>query len=157
MKKILNLIGCVAFCFILSACSKAEVEEKTLTCTLHKKDVINNYELNSTYKVYAKGDAVNKVETTEIVTSDSATVIDYFEETLNSTYKAMNDAYGGYDYEITKEEGKVTSITIINYNELNLNQLANDDASMKLILNDNNQVTVNGLTSLYQQMGAECN
>ena len=154
-KKILGIVGCIALIPFLSGCEK-QAEEKIITCTLYKKDVVSNYELNSTYKVYAKGKVVNKVETTEIINSESDYIIEYFEETLKTTYSAMDKAYGGYDIEVTKEGNKVTSVTTINYNELNIDQLAKDEASIKAILTKDNKVSLDGIKSLYEQMGAEC-
>lgn len=153
MKKFLTILGFSALAITLVGCG---AKEKTFTCTLYKKDVINNYELTSTYKVYATGDVVDKVETTEFVKSDNALMIDYFEETLEKSYKSMNEAYGGYDNKITKEELELTSITTVDYNNMNIDQLVKDDSSMKSIVNDNNKITVEGIKNLYEQLGAEC-
>ena len=154
IRNILGVIGCFAIALTLSGCTNEE--ERTITCTMYKKDVINNYELNSTYKVYAKGDVVNKVKTTEEVNSADELILDYFEETLDTNYSAMDEAYGGYEFEITRETGKIRSVTTIDYSKMNLKQLAKDDASIKAILNDDEKITVKGITNLYKQMGAEC-
>lgn len=153
LKKIFVVLGCSTLALTLVGCG---AKEKTFTCTLYKKDVINNYELTSTYKVYATGDVVDKVETTEFVKSDNALMIDYFEETLEKSYKSMNEAYGGYDNKITKEELELTSITTIDYSNMDIAQLIKDDSSMKSIVNNNNKITVEGIKSLYEQLGAEC-
>lgn len=155
-KNILCIAVCLTLALTLSGCGEKKLEERTLTCTLYQKNVINNYELNSTYKIYATGEVVNKVETTEVVNSDDETVIDYFEETLDTSYTSMNNAYGGYDYNITRENGTLTATTTIDYNEMDLEQLATDDASMKAIINEDKKITIEGIKSLYEQMGAEC-
>lgn len=154
MKKKFVILGCSILALTLVGCG---AEEKTFTCTLYKKDVINNYELNSTYKVYATGDVVNKVETTEVVKSNEKSVIDSFEETLEKTYKAMDEAYGGYENKITKEELELTSITTIDYNNMDIEQLIKDDASMKAIVNKDKKITIEGIKNVYEQLGAECN
>lgn len=163
MKKVRKIFGiticAVAVLLLVSGCGSKQAvaaEEKTLSCTLHRRDVINNYELDSTYVVYYKNNVVNKVKTTEVVSSSDQTIIDYFKETLDSSYSAMDKAYGGYEYTITPEDGKVTSITSIDYTKINMDQLIKDDASIKSIVNSKNQITVNGIKKLYQQMGAEC-
>lgn len=152
-KKIPIILVCMTIALILVGCGP---QEKTFTCTLYKKDVINNYELNSTYKVYVKGDTVNKVETTEIVKSNDKSKIDYFEETLEKTYKAMDKAYGGYENKIKKEDLKLTSVTVVDYNNMNIDQLIKDDSSMKSIVNKNKKITVDGIKNIYEQLGAEC-
>ena len=141
------ILGCSILALTLVGCG---AEEKTFTCTLYKKDVINNYELNSTYKVYATGDVVNKVETTEVVKSNEKSVIDSFEETLEKTYKAMDEN------KITKEELELTSITTIDYNNMDIEQLIKDDASMKAIVNKDKKITIEGIKNVYEQLGAEC-
>ncbi|MBE6152121.1 MAG: DUF1307 domain-containing protein [Firmicutes bacterium] len=155
VKKILGIVSCLLFViFLVSGCGTEE--EKTLSCALYRKDVVSNYELNSTYEIYYTGDVVNRVETVEVVSSSDESIIDLFETTLNSTYESMNDAYGGYDFTVTKEAGKVTATTKIDYTKLDLEQLIKDDSSMKSIVNNDNQITVDGIKKLYEQTGAEC-
>lgn len=154
-KGILGLVSCLLFVVLLvSGCGTEE--EKKLSCTLYRKDVVNNYELDSTYVVYYKGDVVNRVETTEVISSSDDAILELFDSSLNSTYEAMNNAYGGYDYTVTKAEGKVTSVTKIDYTTLNLEQLVTDDSSIKSIVNEDNQITIDGIKQLYEQTGAEC-
>ncbi len=155
MKKILKSCLIIVMVMMLVGCSSPE-EEKTVTCTLHKNDVINNYELNSTYEVKSKGEVVTNVTSTEVVTSDSEEILSYFEETLNNTYKTMNDTYGGYDVNITNADGKVTSVAKIDYSKLNIEQLVKDDPSMKNAVNDKNELTLTGIKSMYSAMGITC-
>lgn len=83
-------------------------------------------------------------------------VLTLFEDKINSTYKAMSDAYGGYNYSVTNTSSKVTATTAIDYTELNLKQLVQDDSSMKFIVNDKNEITLEGIKFLYIQMEAQC-
>ena len=156
MKNILKSCLVIVMVIMLAGCGSVKDEEKTITCTLHKNDVINNYELNSTYEVKAKGEVVTNVTSTEVVSSNSADILSYFEETLNSTYKTMNDTYGGYDVNITNADGKVTSVAKIDYSKLNIEQLVKDDPSMKNAVNDKNELTVTGIKSMYSAMGITC-
>jgi len=107
MKKILG-IGLAAVCVLglATGCGASE-EQKTMTCTLERKDVTNGYELASTYKVYYTGKAVDKVETVETVTSDDDEILETFKTTLNTTYDSMNKAYGGYTFNVTKKDKEV--------------------------------------------------
>ena len=155
MKKVFAFGGAFCALLILTACGTTK-KEGTVSCTLHQKNVLANYELDSTYKIYYQGDVVNKVETVEVIASDDAEVLSLFEDTLNTTYKTMNDTYGGYDYSVKNESNKVTATTTIDYTKLDLLQLVQDDTSMKSIVNADNKITLDGIKSLYTQMGAEC-
>ena len=151
MKKILLLIPTIFLCMVGCGTVKSGV----ITCTLTRNDVINNYKLESTYNINYLGETVEYVETKEVVTSDSSDVLDYFEETLNDTYSKMNEAYGGYDYEITNDNGVVISTVRINYNSMDVKQLSQDEPTLKPYIS-NNKLLTKGIQSMYEQMGAAC-
>ena len=102
MKNILEFLAVFSFVIILAGCT-SKTEEKVVKCTLNQNNAAQNYEIESVYSIYTDGSVVNKVETTEIVTSDDDYVLDYFENYTNTLYTNMNNAYGGYDFNITKE------------------------------------------------------
>lgn len=138
----------------LTGCGASK--QKVTTCTLEKKDVINEYQLLSTYEITSTGSTVDKVKTTEIISSDVVELLEQFESNLNSVYKKMNEAYGGYNYSITNKDGKVTAVTNIDYSKVDIEQLAKDDSSIKGIINSDNKVLVEKIESLYTSMGATC-
>ena len=127
-----------------------------LDATLKLNDAAQNYEIESVYSIYTDGSVVNKVETTEIVTSDDDYVLDYFENYTNTMYTNMNNAYGGYDFNITKEDGKLISDTKVDYLKLDREKLAKDQPTMKSYMNDDYMLTLEGIKSMYEQMGATC-
>ena len=154
MKKLLFLIP--IFMLILTGCGETESNEvKSISCTLSTNDVVNGYQLNSTYKINYVDKYVKTVETEEIVTSDNETIIDTFEETLNNTYQKTNEAYGGYDYKVTKENGKVTSKVTIDYSKMNLQQFITDQPTLKSYSKDN-KLLVEGIKEMYTSLGATC-
>lgn len=155
MKKILMLVTIIVFALILQGCAE-EKKEKIVTCKLEENNVVYGYKLSSVYKAYSDGKIVKKVETTEIATSDNESVLNYFENYINTLYGKMNDAYGGYDYTVTNENGKVTSITKIDYTYLNREQFIKDQPSMKKYMNDDNMITLEGIISMYETIGATC-
>lgn len=154
MKKIFKISSVLLLALILVGC--AAKEDKVIKCTLSSKDAINGYELSSTYEITTDGTIVKSVKSTEIVTSDNESLLSSFETTLKSSYEKMNETYGGYDINITNKDGKVTSITNIDYQKLNLEQLLKDQPSMKNAANSKNQLTLNGVKSIYQSLGATC-
>ena len=147
MKKYILLLPVLAICLV--GCGE---KEGTIVCDLSSKDVVNGYELKSTYKINYNGDFV---ETEEIVISDSDDLLNTFETTLNDTYKKTNDAYGGYTYNIVKENNQIVSNVTIDYSKMNLEQFAKDQPALKSYIKDNKMLT-EGIQSLYESMGATC-
>jgi hypothetical protein len=158
MKKMIYVLPILMLC--LTGCNKANTENtktdnKSITCTYSSKDVVNNYQTESQYVINYSGSDVESVNTTETVTSDSEEVLDYIESSLNQTYEATNSAYGGYTYEVTNEDGKVTSIVTIDYNEMDLEQFVTDQPTLKNYVK-NGKMQVSGIKALYESLGATC-
>lgn len=154
----LLLVGVCAVCLFITGCGKPEekLEQKTMTCTLNRNDVVSNYSLKSTYKVLYTGEVVDKVETEEVITSDNAQILSTFEEQLNSLYHKMDDTYGGYDISVTNDGTKVVSLVKIDYSKLNLAQLIKDEPTMKNYTNGDNRLTVSGIKAMYTSQGSTC-
>lgn len=148
MKKYLILFICL---FCLTGCDK----KGTINCTLSSKDVITGYELQSNYKINYKGKYVLNVETEEIVTSDSEDVLDYFENQVNTSYNALNEAYGGYNINVTREDNKLSSKVIIDYSKMNIEQYVTDSPTLKEYT-ENNKMLKDGVVALYESLGATC-
>lgn len=140
---------------LITGCSNTE-KEIVKTCTSTLNDVANGYKLQSDYKIYAKGNVVEKVETTEIITSDDETALSYFAEYLESTYVTANKIYGGHTNTVTKEDGKVISKTTIDYTVMNINKYVEDNSAMKNYVNSDNKLLLDGVISIYEDLGATC-
>lgn len=164
MKKgIVSVLLLLCMITLVTGCNSNKVKdltggskEKITKCSLYKKDVTSNYEINSTYTVYSKNKIAYKVETIEKVTSDSAEVLNSFETSLNNSYSQLNNAYGGYKYEITKKNNELVSNVLIDYSKVNLEQLANDQPTMKNVMDDNYNILLDGLLGTYKSIGATC-
>lgn len=151
MKKFLFIIPVLVVSLLVGCGNKGG----TIECTLSSKDVVNGYELNSTYKIKYTNDYVNSVETVEVVSSDNSEVLDYFKKNLEDTYKKTNENYGGYDYNVTKDQNKVTANVTIDYSKMNLDQFIKDQPALKSYTKDG-KLLVDGVKSLYEAMGATC-
>lgn len=155
MKKVISLmVVLLGVLVVTSGCTKEE--QKTMVCTLTKKDVVNKYDLKSTYKVNYTGEVVDNVETEEIITSDEAVVLETFETQLNDIYNAMKDNYGGYDINITNDGTKVTSLVKIDYSKLDFKKLIEDNSTMKNYVNKDNRLTLDGIKTMYKAQGITC-
>lgn len=130
-------------------------EQKTMHCEVSTRDVVNGYETASDYTIYYTDDYVDKVETVETVTSESEEFLDTMEEYVNTTYEATNSAYGGYTYEVTREDGKVVSNVTIDYDKMNLEQYATDQPSLAQYIEDG-KFLVDGIIEIYETAGATC-
>lgn len=154
MKKVLFSIVLIIGVVLITGCGK--VEEKVMTCTLTQKDVVNNYELNSTYEVNYAGEVVNNVTSTEVITSSDAAVLSNFETQLKDIYNAMEENYGGYNIDIKNDGQKVTALVKINYEKLNLDKLIEENSAMKSYVNKNNRLTLDGIKTMYKAQGITC-
>lgn len=154
MRRILKIFAVFICVLVLAGCGNEE--QRVVKCTLTQNNVAQGYKVSSEYKIYTDGKIVNKVETTEIATSDNSEILDYLENYENTLYTNMNNEYGGYDFKITNENGTLTAITKIDYTKLDMKKLAKDQSSMKNYMNDKNEITLEGIKALYKSMGATC-
>lgn len=155
MKKIVKVFAALLVVTLLCGCG-AEENERIIKCTASQNNLANGYEIKSEYNIYAKGDVVKSVKTKETVTSDQEAILNTFETTLNSTYGTYSKEYGGYKYEIVKDNNTVTSNVAIDYSVMDLARFANDNSVLKNYMNDNNELTVDGLKTMYKSLGATC-
>ena len=57
---------------------------------------------------------------------------------------------------ITKEEGKLVSNTTIDYNVMDLAKFVKDQPSLKEYLTSDNHMSLKGVKSIYESLGAVC-
>ena len=152
MKKFIKMIPIFTIILLASGCAKTKVTE----CTLDNDQSKSGYKIVTTYKIYSKGDIVNKVTSEEILTSKNNTILKYFENLNKKQYEAQNKTYGGYTFDIKAEKGIVTSNLTIDYTKLDMNKFINDNSAMKSYVNKNNKFTLDGAKTMYQSLGATC-
>lgn len=136
--------------------SNNDIVEQKLTCTLHTNDVVNGYTLDATYVATYKNDLIYNVESTEVIKSDSLEIIKYFDNYVTETYTLMNKNYGGYTYSINKSNQELTSKATIDYKQVDIKKLVEDQPTLKPYVKDN-MITLEGIKIMYTQMGATCN
>lgn len=154
MKKGFKILFISLFVFLLAGCEKNK--EVVTKCELTSNQAASGYSLDSTYEIYSKGGVVNKVKTKEVVTSDQEDVLTYFETYLNESYETASDTYGGYTYKVTKSDDKISSDVTIDYNKMDLDKFVSDNSSMKAYVNKDNKITLEGVTKIYESLGATC-
>lgn len=154
MKKkfLIGLVMVLSFCLVGCASEK----ETVVKCKLTNNSGISGYKVNSTYTIYSKGNVVDKVVTKEVATSDSKEVLDVLEETLKSTYETTNKTYGGYTFDVKRDDTSITSNVTIDYNKMDLDKYVKDNSALKAYVNKNNKLTTEGVKKIYTSMGATC-
>ena len=156
MKKSLKIFSLVVIVVILCGCGIKQ-KKTTVNCKLSQKNPNNGYELKATYTIYATNGVVDTVKTTEEITSNEESILNYFNTNLNSTYENYNNKYGGYKYKVIMENGKVTSTVSIDYSKMDLKKLVKDNMNMKSAINNENKLKLEGIKSIYKSVGAICN
>lgn len=155
MKK---LIGSALLVFVtvlfLTGCGSSK--DNNFVCTYSSDQSASGYKLKSEYKVYSDGEIVNKVVTVETVESTNTSVLSYFESALKEQYKSNDNKYGGYSYNITKTDDTVISEVTIDYTKMDIEKFIEDNEAVKAYVNDDNQLTVEGVKKMYKSIGATC-
>ena len=103
---VISMVGCGA------------KEDYSVKCTMESNDVINNYSTSSIYEIITDGEIVKKVKTTETVISENETFLDLMEEQLSQNYEKMDESYGGYTTNISKNGNKVGSEVETDYEHM---------------------------------------
>lgn len=152
MKKITKITLVIIMTIIFTGCSmKKEVVTKCSNTSSQ-----NKYEVTSNYNIYSKNDIVNKVVLEEVVKSSDQTTLSTMEKSYKNMYKAYNKSYGGYTYKVDND-GKTVKLTLtIDYQNIDMNKYIKDNVSFKDYLNDNNELTLEGIKNMYKFIGVKC-
>lgn len=150
MKKGLIVLA-VMLLVLVTGCTSSK--EEKMVCT--RTSTMNGIKLDLNYQVYYQKDVVNKVQTTEKITSTS-------KETLAIYKKAVEDLYSNfngikhYNYDIAIEGDTLTSKTDINYSKINIDDLLKIDSSIEQLLNKDNKISLEKIKEVYESTGAIC-
>lgn len=151
-KKVLIGFMMVTSLFLTGCTSGKEIVTK---CELNNNSS-SVYSIKATYNIYSKNNIVTKVVTKEEATSENKDVLDTLESTLNSTYKKASKSYGGYKYDVKRDDNKVTSNVTIDYTKMDMNKFIKENTALKSYANKNNKLTKEGVKKIYTSMGATC-
>ncbi|MBR2827917.1 MAG: DUF1307 domain-containing protein [Bacilli bacterium] len=152
MKKI-KLFIVIIICFLVVGCGNKSV---TKTCKIQSDQSSNGYKSNTTYTIYSKDDIVMKVEQKEIIDSNKKDILDFYKNEYNSMYKKYNKTYGGYTYDVSVKDDQLILNVTIDYNKFDMNKYINDNTGIKKYVNDKNRYTLDGIVSMYKNMGGTC-
>lgn len=156
MKKKLLILGIIAL-VLITGCGQGSkditVKEEKMVCT--RTANMNNLEMDFNYEVYYEGNNVNKVQTTEKITSEDTSVLEQSKQQIENLYSNF-DNIENYNYNVVIEGNTLTSTTDINYEKIDIDELLEIDSSISQLLNDDNKIDLEKITQVYEQTGATC-
>ena len=152
MKKI-KLFVVIIICFLVVGCGNKSV---TKNCTIISDQSSNGYKSNTTYTIYSKNDIVSKVEQKEVIDSNKKDILDFYKNEYNAMYQKYNKTYGGYTYSVDVNNNQLILRVVIDYNKFDMNKYIRDNTGIKKFVNDKNQYTLDGIVSMYKNMGGSC-
>ena len=156
MKKKLLILGIIAL-VLITGCGQGSkditVKEEKMVCT--RTGNMNNLEMDFNYEVYYEGNNVNKVQTTEKITSEDTSVLEQSKQQIENLYSNF-DNIENYNYNVVIEGNTLTSTTDINYEKIDIDELLEIDSSISQLLNDDNKIDLEKITRVYEQTGATC-
>ena len=125
----------------------------TLICT--STSLENDIMLTTEYQATYKNRKVIKVKAVEKITLDDENELENYKTSLNEMYEAYN-GLEYYENNISIRGQTLNSVTTINYEKINIDELIKIDSSIRKILDKNNQVSVTKLRKEYRNTGAVC-
>ena len=148
MKKLLII---PIFILLLTGCGG---ESLTRTVCTNTNSLSEDALLASEYVIYALGDSVHILVSTESIRSENPDVLEHYRKTIEDIYLQYNRV-PFYNNSIHTEDGFLTSITMVNYNRVNLDDLIRIDENNAAII-ENGRVSLRILLEMYKDSGAIC-
>ena len=162
MKKLLIFV-CLLSIAICSGCeSETSLEksvtkekgEKVLKCT-RKVSNEDNFTADIRYNIYYKGDYVTKTVSIEKVTSDDKDTLKSYKDAYENVFKNYKDI-DYYDNKVEQNGNTVSSVTVINYNKVDVNKIIELEGKEDNIFDDDLKVKKDTLVSFYKKYGVVC-
>ena len=151
MKKVKYLLLIVLAAVLVTGCKNT----KTVKCTMTKEYGEITYKAE--YEIeYDANDFVKTVITTETLNSSDSSYLEESKETAESLYGSYNSKYGGYDFNVTIKGDTLTSKCTIDYEKMNVKKYVEDNPSLTNFADQNNNVKLDGVKSIYSALGATC-
>lgn len=153
MKKII-ILG-VALLILVTGCGQGNTTptEEKMICT--RTANLNGVEMDLRYEVTYEGENVNRVQTTEKVTTDSEDTLQQYKQQVENIYSNF-DNIEHYNYNVEINGNTLTSTTDIDYTKIDIDELLAIDSSIQQLLNDNDKIDLDSITQVYESAGATC-
>ncbi len=155
MRKKLIWIPFIFCIFLLSGCGTTEeTKEPSKKMICESKATQGNVKMDLHYEVSYYKENVQKVETKEILTSNSTETLEGYQKTIQNIYKNY-DGIDYYNYDIQLEGNTLTSTVSIDYEKVDTNKLLSVDSSTEQLIK-NGKVKLEDIKKVYESVGATC-
>ena len=162
MKKIISLFLVIISLFIITGCEENDTEievtkekdESTLKCT-RTASGMNDATASLNYTIYYRGDYVTKTVSVEKVTSDDSSVLDTYQQSYEKIFVPYKDI-DYYENKVDRTSTSVTSITVINYEKVDVSKILAIEGEDGNIYDEDGKVKKDTLVSFYKKYGAKC-
>ncbi len=133
----------------------ADTEDAKLVCRMDFDRREDGYVIGSKYYVFADSkDNVKKVISREVYNSYEKDILDSFEQAADEENTAASQ-YGGYEYNISRKDNKLTVDVTIDYAAFDLDKFITDNATDGSSSIDTS-LTLSNFESRYITLGAVC-
>lgn len=154
MKRLIKVLFIFVICLNVCGCGCSK-KEKIVTCTNKNVQSISGYTLESTYKIHYKKDIVTKIDSEIVITSEKKEILEQYENDLKRQYESNDKNYGGYKYDVSIKDEKLTAKVTIDYNKFDMDKFESDNSAMKEYLDDS-KYTLDGAIKYYETTGNKC-
>lgn len=149
MRKVVVVFLVSAMLFVTGCSSREEI----LVCT-KKQEIDTRTTLESSYRVSSKDGYVTKLDTVEVIISNSKEVLKTYQENLENVYRDYR-GIKHYSNKIRIEDNKLISTTKVDYDKIDTEQLIKIDRNNASAI-ENGKVKVSVLKEAYEQLEAVC-
>lgn len=139
------------FLICLTGCNK----DKYFTCKIDLYNELQEYKLDSIYKVYYEDSYVTKIEKKEIYMSKLEDTLKYLNQYKILGYENINNLYGKVEYSVKTKENEIIITSLYDMSLINLNKMVKDNYIDSNYVSSN-RLTIGGIKNIYKEKGAIC-
>jgi len=173
MKKFASCVAFIIFLGLITGCGNNEntrdlntnlsteielsTEGASAVCTIDTDMNTNNrFVMGAKFVIFTEADIVTKVNVVEMAESNDSRTLREVRRELEERYERASQ-YGGYTYDIRLENNRLTISVTVDHTEVDFRQMANDDQSLLLHLNEDFRFTLQTIIQMYESIGVRCN
>ena len=149
MKKKLAIIPFLLI--VLTGCGRNNLT--VLTCT-NLVEVNENTRLSTEFMIFAEGDEVVKLTSTETIKTEDSDLLAKYRQALEEI-SAIYNQVPFFENSMFENDGLLTIITMVNYRKINFEDLIRINPNNESLV-ENGRVSLRLLRELYDSTGAVC-
>ena len=144
MKKIMFITVSLLLIITVTACTKEEKADESKESIMNQVHehctrtgiIDDNSSAEMEYELYYTGDIINRIESTEVVTSTSEETLNTYEEAYKKIHENYTDI-DNYETKIIRTKNSVTSKMYIDYDKIDIKELVELEGEEDNIFEDN--------------------